>query len=690
MTAPSPSTPFNATARSKSSSSRPEAVGERQERLSVVVFSGGRGAASIVDALADHPQVDVTSLVNAYDDGLSTGRVRRLVGGMLGPSDIRKNLITLMPDGERSHRSLKRLLEIRLPADTSRRRGRNIARRLTAPPKGNDEIANHQRQLSVAQANTIAEFADAFLKHEAARHRAGDSFDWGDCAIGNFLFGGGFIVCERDFNRLTQAFSDLCEVRGRVLNVTDGTDLVLTALRSDGEFLRDEASIVSPMPRGTHVDELFLLPDYLDVDDLEALEALDREGRRKWLRQREVFPEPNAEALRALEDADVIVFGPGTQYSSLFPSYLTRGVAEAIIANTTAPKPFVANIVYDHDIEELSVEGLLDSFVYNMSRKGEVSARLTSLVSRLFVQEHAGPLNRGTAQYVAYDHDALRHRTDVTALDFESSGGRHVGGTIVDEILSVVQQAVDIRLEPYRHMVSIIVPALDEARTIETVLADLARLDFSSQRMSKEILVIDGGSRDGTLEKARAFDAVRVYSSPEDGRGSALRHGIDKARGNVIVFFPADGEYQASDIPAVAAPIIANDYRVVFGSRSIKWVLDVDDQLAHIYPNELGRRLSKYGGRALSVLSLVLYNRFVSDPFSTLKAFDRGFLRSLSLDASGVDLEAELIAKSGKAQEFILEVPVSYRPRSKADGKKTTARDGVATLARLVSERFRR
>ena len=688
--APSPSIPFNATASSKSSSSRTGSAGAPQRRLSVVVFSGGRGAASIVDALADHPQVDVTALVNAYDDGLSTGRVRRLVGGMLGPSDIRKNLITLMPDRERSHRSLRKLIETRLPKGTTRRQGRAIARRLTTTPTGTDEIAECQRQLSVAQADTIARYAGAFLAHEANRHRKGDTFDWGDCAIGNFLFGGGFIFCDRNFNQLTAAFSELCEIRGRVLNITDGADLVLTAIRSDGAILADEASIVSPMSPGTHVEELFLLRDYLGDEERESLEAMPIDQRVHWLREREIFPEPNPEALRALRDADVIVFGPGTQHSSLFPSYLTRGVAEAITANQSAPKPFVANIVYDHDIEQLSVDRLLDAFVHNMSRKGVVSAELPELVTRLFVQEHAGPLNRGAAQYVAYDQETLQHRTNVTALDFESSGGRHVGGTIVDEILAVVQQAVDIRLEPYRHMVSIVVPALDEARTIESVLTDLARLDFSAHRMSKEILVIDGGSTDGTLEKARAFDAVRVYSSPAAGRGAALRHGIEKARGNVIVFFPADGEYDAADIPSVAAPIIANDYRVVFGSRSIKWVLDVDDQLAHIYPNEFGRRLSKYGGRALSVLSLVLYNRFVSDPFSTLKAFDRGFLRSLSLDAAGVELEAELIAKAGKSQEFILEVPVNYRPRSKAEGKKTTARDGVTTLARLVSERFRK
>jgi hypothetical protein len=111
-------------------------------------------------------------------------------------------------------------------------------------------------------------------------------------------------------------------------------------------------------------------------------------------------------------------------------------------------------------------------------------------------------LNRGPAQYVAYDQTPPQEQTDVTALDFERPGGRHVAGTIVDEILSVVQQAVDIRLEPYRHMVSTIVPALDEVRTVEVVWAELARLYFSSKKMSNEINVVDSGSTDGTPEAA--------------------------------------------------------------------------------------------------------------------------------------------------------------------------------------------
>ncbi|MBF0135799.1 MAG: YvcK family protein [Magnetococcales bacterium] len=73
--------------------------------MRVVLFSGGRGTASLSPYLASHSQIELTLLINAYDDGLSTGRLRAFVPGMLGPSDMRKNLATLMPN-ESTHQAL--------------------------------------------------------------------------------------------------------------------------------------------------------------------------------------------------------------------------------------------------------------------------------------------------------------------------------------------------------------------------------------------------------------------------------------------------------------------------------------------------------------------------------------------------------------------------------------------------------
>src|SRR6266700_3349602 len=91
-----------------------------RSKLSVVLFSGGSGTQSITEALLRHPQISLTILINAYDDGHSTGRLRRFIPGLLGPSDVRKNINRLMPQAERCQQSLKFLSDHRLPVGISR------------------------------------------------------------------------------------------------------------------------------------------------------------------------------------------------------------------------------------------------------------------------------------------------------------------------------------------------------------------------------------------------------------------------------------------------------------------------------------------------------------------------------------------------------------------------------------------
>src|SRR5258708_19380373 len=91
-----------------------------RSKINVVLFSGGSGTQSITEALLRHPQISLTILINAYDDGHSTGRLRRFIPGMLGPSDVRKNINRLMPARERSQQSLKAISDHRLPVGISR------------------------------------------------------------------------------------------------------------------------------------------------------------------------------------------------------------------------------------------------------------------------------------------------------------------------------------------------------------------------------------------------------------------------------------------------------------------------------------------------------------------------------------------------------------------------------------------
>jgi hypothetical protein len=514
-------------------------------------------------------------------------------------------------------------------------------------------------------------------------------FDFTDCALGNLLFAGCYIEQGNDFNRAIEAFSDFYEVeRGVLLNITQGENLFLVAEKENGTVLINEADIVAAQD-ASKISELFLTDEDTYLHKIENHPA-PAEGWGAIVRASHCVPRLNPQAAAALAAADVIIYGPGTQHSSLFPSYMTEGVGEAIIANAGADKVFVGNIHRDSDIQEDDASDLARKLLGAMTRKGEIPVEWTSVVTHFFVQDtDENKLSR--ANYIPFDKTNFAFPLEtVKVRDWESQEGSHSGGYVVDELRQIVQSRIDIELAQVHHMVSIVIPVLDEDSTIEQVVKSVTALDFSSFGLTKEVIVIDGGSTDKTVERARAVTNVRVFSLPASsfGRGAAMRLGLEKARGNLIVFFPGDDEYRTSDLHSLVGTMVNSGFRAVFGTRAVKCT-DLTDRLIKIYDNKrLLYLTSKYGGMLLSVLTLLLYNRYVSDVLSSVKGYDAHLLRSLNLKSNGLDLDAEIVAKLSRRREYIMELPVEYKPRTRAAGKKIRTSDGLRALAGLL--RFRR
>jgi len=655
------------------------------------MFSGGRGTSSITEALLKHKQISLTLLVNTYDDGLSTGALRRFVPGMLGPSDVRKNIARLIDPTDRADRACKHLLEYRFPDKMEFQRARSILTDFAACSFDalEDPLKTHGLDLNVRQTKQLAGYLRSFLSYLDQQTKAGTSFDFGDCSLGNLFFTGCYLQNDRSFNRAIDDLSTLCAMRGAVLNITTGENLVLTALKKDNTYLPDEAAIVSfqePVP----VQELFLLPNYLPQNDVKTLQQEGNEKALQTLRRLSVTPAINPRAKEALEKADMIIYGPGTQHSSLFPSYVTADLAPAIAANKSAEKIFVGNIYKDYEIRNETAASLVEKLFFYLNAKGRYSYAWNDLVTLFFLQKAASPSSQ--SDYVFFDPSVFPYPLEKVVLtNWETQAGAHSGGMVVDEIVSVVNAKLQKRLRSFPHRVSIIVPVLNEERTIVTVLKDLAYLDLDPLELAKEIIVVDGGSGDRTPELACTVPDVQVLQLEKPlGRGAALRRGVEKAAGNIIVFYPGDGEYSVKDLFQVIQEISKNDFQAVFGSRAIKCV-NVSQRILDIYQgNYLLYFASKYGGMAASFLCLLLYNRFVSDAFTGIKAFDTRLLKSLKLTSNSLNLETEIVAKLGQRGIFILELPVDYWPRTRKEGKKTTTWDGLQAILTLLFLRFRR
>jgi glycosyltransferase involved in cell wall biosynthesis len=223
--------------------------------------------------------------------------------------------------------------------------------------------------------------------------------------------------------------------------------------------------------------------------------------------------------------------------------------------------------------------------------------------------------------------------------------------------------------------VSFLVPAFNEAATIEEVLERVEALD-----LDKQVVVVDDGSTDETgailtLWQSAGPDRI-LLRQPNRGKGAAIRAAIPHVDGDIAVIQDADMEYDPVDVPALIEPIERGVADVVFGSR----LTGGRPQRAYLFWHLVGNRF-------LSLVTNVLYNTTLHDMETGYKAFRSDVLRSLDLREDDFGIEPEITAKVCLRGLRVYELPIAYYGRTYAEGKKITWRDGFKALAVLVKVR---
>jgi glycosyltransferase involved in cell wall biosynthesis len=219
--------------------------------------------------------------------------------------------------------------------------------------------------------------------------------------------------------------------------------------------------------------------------------------------------------------------------------------------------------------------------------------------------------------------------------------------------------------------VTIVIPAYNEKETLEALVRRVEAVP-----LSKEIVIVDDGSTDGTRDIAVRLAAegrVRaIFATRNRGKGMAFRLALERARGEAVIIQDADLEYDPSDIPRVVSPILSGAADVCYGSR--------------ILGKNRGRSSFSFywGGRLLSWFASVLYGVRVTDEAAGYKAFRTESLRSIPLQGTGFELEPEMTAKVFREGLRYCEVPVSYQPRPFSAGKKIRWQDGLIALWNLL------
>jgi len=397
--------------------------------INIVSFNGGRGARNLLPTLAKMEGVNITSIVNAYDDGKSTGILRSFFK-MLGPSDIRKVQETLVPKTLQDYDSIMKLYEFRYPLNANRndildeiKQFAHVSTSLIAGIIINDPIIKKTLQ------RFLLKFYNAVLIIEKAENK---ELSFVDCSIMNLIYAGAFLDSAGNFEDAVIAIGKLFRINGYVLP-TNLEDKKLVAIREDGTILYNEAEIVE-LRSNVRIKKIYLLDAYPDKEILTNLNIAEVEEYFETM-NRQVSITPHVK--RSIDDADIIIYSSGTQHSSLYPSYMTVGLTDAIVANKKALKIFVTNIGEDYETPSYTANDFLVGAIRYLRMGSEFTVAVNDIINVALVNNR---FSNKLENYVKFDENELnQHECKIIIDAFEdiNNPGKHHGENLAHTILNL-------------------------------------------------------------------------------------------------------------------------------------------------------------------------------------------------------------------------------------------------------------
>jgi glycosyltransferase involved in cell wall biosynthesis len=224
---------------------------------------------------------------------------------------------------------------------------------------------------------------------------------------------------------------------------------------------------------------------------------------------------------------------------------------------------------------------------------------------------------------------------------------------------------------------SILMPVYNERALVANAVKQALDVTYPCD---VELLIVDDGSSDGTGELLAGLEDPRInlQRHPQNrGKGAAIQTAVTRATGDYVVILDADLEYDPEDIPKLLEPVLDGRATVVYGSRTF------GSHSAYSFWYVMGNK-------GVTTAANVIFNSYISDLETCFKLMPIQLFRDLEIHSAGFGMEAEITGKLLRRRIRPYEVPISYRARTREEGKKITWRDGVEAPWILIRERCRR